>query len=153
MHRIYIENGQFNFIYQLPITIYSTLVSALLNMLLKTLAITEKHFLAMKKENDLKIFMTNTRKAIKLIKIKISIFFIVSFLLMIFLWYFISCFCSIYHNTQLILIEDTLIAFCLSMLYPFGLNLLPGLFRIPALRAAKKDKRILYNLSKLIALV
>ena len=153
MHRIYIENGQFNFIYQLPITIYSTLVSALVNMLLKTLAITEKHFLAMKKENDLKIFMTNTRKAIKLIKIKIAIFFIVSFLLMIFLWYFISCFCSIYHNTQLILIEDTLIAFGLSMLYPFGLNLLPGLFRIPALRAAKKDKRILYNLSKFIALV
>ena len=107
----------------------------------------------MKKENDLKIFMTNTRKAIKLIKIKIAIFFIVSFLLMIFLWYFISCFCSIYHNTQLILIEDTLIAFGLSMLYPFGLNLLPGLFRIPALRAAKKDKRILYNLSKFIALV
>ena len=153
MHRIYIENGQFNFIYQLPVTIYSTLVSAFVNMLLRTLAITEKNFLSMKKENDLKIFMTNTRNVLKAMKTKIVMFFIVSFLLMFFLWYFISCFCSIYHNTQLILIEDTLITFGLSMLYPFGLNLLPGLFRIPALRASKKDKEILYNLSKIIAIV
>ena len=39
------------------------------------------------------------------------------------------------------------------MIYPFGLNLLPGIFRIPALKAVKKDKKCLYKASKLIALI
>ena len=39
------------------------------------------------------------------------------------------------------------------MLYPFGLNIIPGLLRIPALRAEKKDKKSLYNISNIIALI
>jgi len=39
------------------------------------------------------------------------------------------------------------------MLYPFGLNLLPGLFRIPALRAPKKDKKYKYKISRYIAFI
>ena len=72
---------------------------------------------------------------------------------MVFFWYFISCFCAVYKNTQMILIKDTLISFALSMLYPFGLNLIPGLFRIPALRAEKKDQKCLYKASQYIALI
>ena len=72
---------------------------------------------------------------------------------MIFFWYYISCFCSVYKNTQLILIKDTLISFGLSMLYPFGLNLLPGMFRIPALRAVNKNNKYLYQLSGYVALI
>ena len=72
---------------------------------------------------------------------------------MLFFWYFISCFCAVYKNTQMILINDTLISFALSMLYPFGLNLLPGMFRIPALRAIKKDKKCLYKAGSLVALI
>jgi len=69
---------------------------------------------------------------------------------MIFFWYFISCFCAAYKNTQLILIEDTLISFTTSMIYPFGLKLLPGIFRIPALRAPKKDMKYMYKISRLL---
>ena len=72
---------------------------------------------------------------------------------MAFFWYYISCFCAVYSNTQTILFKDTLISFALSMLYPFGLNLLPGIFRIPSLRAEKKDKKCLYSFSQIIALL
>ena len=81
------------------------------------------------------------------------IFFILSSLVMVFFWYFISCFCAVYINTQIILIEDTLISFILSMIYPFGLNLLPGIFRIPSLRAKNKDKNCLYKTGNIIALI
>ena len=53
----------------------------------------------------------------------------------------------------MILIKDTLVSFALSMVYPIGLNLLPGLFRIPALKDKKKDKKYIYKLSGLIALI
>ena len=72
---------------------------------------------------------------------------------MLFFWYFISCFCAVYENTQKILIKDTLVSFALSMVYPFGLNLLPGFFRIPALRDEKADKKCLYKISTYVALI
>ena len=72
---------------------------------------------------------------------------------MSFFWYFISCFCVVYKNTQIILIKDTLLSFGLSMIYPFGLNLIPGIFRIPALKSRNKDKKCLYKLSGIIALI
>ena len=58
-----------------------------------------------------------------------------------------------YRNTQIILIKDTLVSFGLSMLYPFGLNLIPGMMRIPALRAQKKDRKCLYKVSTFVALI
>ena len=36
------------------------------------------------------------------------------------------------------------------MLYPFGLNLFPGFLRIPALRAKKKDKKLLYKINTIM---
>ena len=72
---------------------------------------------------------------------------------MILFSYFISCFCAVYENTQMILIEDTLISFGSSLIYPFGFKLLPGLFRIPALRSKNKNKAWLYKISKLVNLI
>ena len=86
-------------------------------------------------------------------QIKIIIFYIICYLLIFFFWYFISCFCGVYKNIQIVLINDTFISFGMGMIYPFVLNFLPGIFRITALRAKNKDKKILYYISKLIALI
>ena len=85
------------------------------------------------------------------LKIRLIIFFLLIFILMIFFWIFVSCFCSIFINTQIILIEDTLLSFVLSMIYPFGLNLIPPIFRIYALR--NKDKKCVYSIGKIITLI
>ena len=153
MHKIHEDNGAFNIIYQIPQILYSSIVSAIINMILKLLSLSEKDILSLKQEKDLKR-ATNYSKTIQsYIIIKFIIFFILSNILLLFFWYFISCFCAVYTNTQMILIKDTLVSFGLSMIYPFGLNILPGLFRIPALRAKNKDKKCLYKISTLVALI
>ena len=65
-------------------------------------------------------------------------------------WYYITCFCAIYKNTQSHLIKDSLISFLMSLIYPFGLLLLPGIFRRIALKAEKADKNLLYKFSQLL---
>ena len=85
-------------------------------------------------------------------KNKIYFFFILSFIFLIFFWYYLSCFCAVYRNTQIYLIEDTLISFATSLLYPFAIVSLPGLFRIPSLRDANQNKECLYIFSKIIQL-
>ena len=153
MHKIYKNNGIYNVLSQIPQIIYSSLISALINILLKNLSLSESNILKIKKEEDMNAAVQKSKDIQKCIKIKFIIFFIISSILMLFFWYFISCFCAVYNNTQIILFKDTLISFSLSMLYPFGLNLLPGIFRIPSLRAKKKDKQCLYKFSKLIAFI
>ena len=68
-------------------------------------------------------------------------------------WYYITCFCGIYVNTQIHLITDTSISFALTLLYPFGIYLLPGILRIYSLRSKKMDKKYSYKISILLQMI
>ena len=153
MHKVNENNGKFDFIYQIPQILYSSIISAIINMLLKLLSLSEKNILVIKQEKDIIKARKEEKKIKRCIIIKFIIFFLLSNLLLLFFWYFISCFCAVYTNTQKILFKDIIISFALSMIYPFGLNLIPGLFRIPALRDEKHNSKYLYNISGYIALI
>ena len=153
MNKINENKGAFNLLLQIPSILYSTLICAVINFILKKLSISENDFLIIKKEKIYKEAEVKSRIIKSCLMVKLISFFIFSFSLMLFFWYFISCFCAVYKNTQIILIKDTLISFGLSMLYPFGLNLFPGIFRIPALRAKNKNMKYLYQFSGIVALI
>ena len=130
---------------------YSSLICSAFNIIVTSLSLSEKNILSLKTTNK------NRKKQISLVlkclKIKFFFFFLLKFLFLIVFWYYISCFCAVYRNTQIHLIKDTLISFGISMLYPFGLCLFPGIFRIPSLRANKSDKKCLYKFSKILQLI
>ena len=153
MHKIHEDKGSFNILSQIPQILYSSVISAVINMTLKMLSLSEKNLLVLKQEKNIIIAKRQSNKIKKCILIKFISFFIISNILLLFFWYFITCFCAVYTNTQDILIKDTIISFLMSMSYPFGLNLLPGFFRMPALKAKKKNKETLYKISLLIALI
>ena len=151
MHKIYEDNGKFNFIYQIPQIVYSTLISSVINLIVSVLSITEKNILSLKKEN--KNLENKEVILIKFIKIKYALFFIIAYIFLALFWYYISCFCAVYKNTQIHLIKDSVISFGLSLLYPCFLCLIPGIFRIPALKRGEKSKECLYKFSKIIQLI
>ena len=124
-----------------------------INTILKQLSLSENNLLSIKLLKTMNVSYKRSKNVRVYLSMKFIIYFIISFFLIIFYWYFISCFCAVYTNTQIILIEDSLICFGLSMLYPFGICLVPGMFRIPALRAQKKDKICLYKFSQLLSLI
>ena len=149
MHKIYEDEGDFNFIYQIPQILYSTIISAFINIIIKYLSLSEKNIIEIKKEkNDV---IKKSSKILKCLIIKFKIFYIIVFIFLILFWYYLSCFCAVYINTQIHLIKDTLISFGISLLYPFVLNLLPGIFRISSLRS--NNKACLYIISKIIQLI
>ena len=153
MHKIHKNNGEYNIFLQIPQILYSSVISTIINMILKMLSLSEKNILVIKNEKDFHIALKKSKNIERCITIKFIIFFILCNILLIFFWYFIACFCAVYTNTQTILIKDTLISFALSMIYPFGINLVPGIFRIPALRAVNKDKKCMYKISILLSLI
>ena len=151
MHKIYYNNEGHIFVNQIIQIIYSSLICVIVNSLLRLLSLSEKKILEIRDSKNLKEAYAKSKEVKKSISTKYIFFFIISFLLLIFFWYFISCFCIVYNNTQIILIEDTLVSNALSFTYPFGLSLIPGMFRIYALRAKTRDKICLYKISLLIA--
>ena len=151
MNKIYEENGSYNFLFQIPHILYSTLICSGINMIVKSLSLSEKHIVELKREKENILF--KAKKLINCLIIKFALFFGISFIFLSAFWYYLGCFCAVYKNTQGHLIKDSLISFGMSLIYPIFINLLPGLFRIPSLKSVNKDKEFQYKLSQIIQFI
>ena len=150
IHKIYENKGSFNIEYQLPKIIYSSLISIVLNKILNLLALSNDDIIKLKHIKSKNGIDKKKEKLEKILRIKFILFFILGFIHLLFFWYYIAMFGVVYRNTQYHLLKDTLISFGLSLLYPFVVYLLPGMFRIPALSNTKKNNECLYVFSKLL---
>ena len=153
LHKIYEDGGAFDFIYQIPQILYSSLISSLLHSLLKMLSLSERNILEIKREKAISIIDKKSKEITKCLYYKFMIFFIISFIFLLIFWYYVACFCAVYNNTQIYLLKDSIISFALSLFYPIWIYLIPGIFRIPAIRAVKGDRETMYKFSKMIQLI
>ena len=150
MHKIYEDKGAFNLLYQIPQIIYSTIISKIIDSFIKKFALSQDNISGLKQEGS-KINID--RKNIKLLcwlKLKFLFFYIIALFLLVFLWYYITCFCGIYVNTQIHLIKDSIISLITSLVFPFAIYIIPAIFRILSLRVEKPTRKILYNFSGFI---
>ena len=144
MHKIYIDGGKFDLIYQIPQIIYSSIISGVINILIKYLSLSQDSIMDFKHTRGKKNLEKNYKTLLINLKIKFVLFFIVTTLFLTFFWYYISCFCGIYRNTQIHLMKDSVIGFVMSLFDPFWQCLFIGLIRIYAL---KNKKEYLYKFS------
>ena len=151
MHKIYEDQGTFIFIYQIPQILYSKIISAICTVIIKHLALTEQEILNIKQETKSEKLTQAFAKAIRCTLIKCLIFSFCNIVFLFIFWYYLSCFCAVYKNTQVHLINDTLISFGLSLIYPLGINLIPGLLRIPSLKT--ENRECMNKISKVIQLI
>ena len=151
MHKLYLSYGKYDFIQQIPQTIYSTIVSQLIEVFLCYLSLTDKHYYQIKALENQQKFKVIVFQILKCIKLKLIGFFTFTLILFAFYWYFISAFCAIYQNTQKTFIKDSSISFLTGLLYPFALYLFPAVLRIISLKDSKKKRlNFLYKVSDII---
>ena len=144
MHKIYEDEGLFDFIYQLPQMIYSFIISTALANILNLLGLYEENIVEFKK------FKKSKNDEIKLlwkIKSKIISFFIISYLLLFFFWIYLGCFCAVYKNTQIHLLIEVTSSFNISLISPLFIILLTSIFRMLSL---KNKKPILFKFSNFL---
>ena len=146
-HQIYEDKGKYNFLYQITHIIYSTIISRLINTIIKRLSLSQVNIIELKQEKEKKELNMKYKNLMKRIKIKFSYFFIITFLLLGLFLYYITSFCGIYTNTQKHLIKNSIINFAIALIYPFVLYVIPGIFRIPALRPKKLNRKYMYKFS------
>ena len=81
MHKIYVDNGKFNFLFQLPQIIYSSIITVGINTIIRALSLSEKNIIMIKKEN--KFINQIITKVTKCLIIKFSLLFTFVFILLI----------------------------------------------------------------------
>ena len=150
MHKIYKDKGKYDLLFRIPQILYSTFISKLIDTLIKSLSLHQNYIVELKQEIGKNNIKKKYTKILKIIKIKIILFFILSFVILSYFWYYIICFCGIYVNTQIHLIKDTIISLITSLIIPFFINLIPGIFRILALRMKKSSGKYLYKFSSFL---
>ena len=147
LHVIYIDKGRYNFKYFLPKIIYSLIISSIVIVIIKRLFLTQQNILEIKNEENKYKLKGKVLIVLKCIIIKFICFFVFSIFFLILFWYYLSCFCAVYKNTQRYLFKNTFISYLISLIYPFVLWVIPGIFRIPALKGAGE---CFYKISQII---
>ena len=152
MHQIYEDKGSFNFLYQIPQIIYSTILSLFFDFTIKYFSLSEDNVSQIKEEKrkNSKEIYKKWKKLMKTLKIKFALFFIISTIILFLFWFYITCFCGIYKNTQIHLIKDTLLSFITSLLFPFVTAILPGILRMFSLKSKKGNKVYFYKISQFL---
>ena len=144
MHKIYLDYGNYNFIKQLPQMLYSTLVSLIIEILIGILSFTDINIYQIKHMKQVNVDKIDL--IFKRVRIKLILYFIITFLLFLFYWYFISAFCAVYNNTQIIYVKNFVSSFSIGLLYPFIIQFAFALIRIFTLRKNTKVRRVLYKI-------
>ena len=97
MHQIYIDKGMFNFSFQIPQIIYSTIISCVIKLILNQLSLTEKKIVSLKQKAFLNRTeaINETLKVLNKLKKQFIIFFYIkycfSFIILVLFRMFWSC--------------------------------------------------------------
>ena len=148
IHQIYKDQGIYYIKYHLLKIIISFIISHTICFIIKYFSLSERNILKIKYENylDKEKESDKVDELKKCLIIKYIFYFLFSIIFIIFFWYYLSSFCAVYKNSQIYLIINTIICVCISFLYPFIVNLIPGAFRLISLNSKNK---FLFIISKI----
>ena len=144
MHKIYLDYGKYNFIQQIPQIIYSSIVSLIIEILIGILSYTDKNIYEIRQMKEYSSIQL--KKILNSIKLKLIIYFIITFIFFTFYWYLISSFCAVYSNTQIIYLKDFATSFSLGLLYPFAIQLCFAFLRLMTLKKSTKARSFIYKI-------
>ena len=151
MHRKYTANEDFTFVQKLPQLLFTLIVGHIIEVILCYFSITDTAYYEIKALPKTKESQEQILNIIDCVKKKLVSFYVFTFLLFLFYWYFISAFCAVYQNTQVIFLRDSGISFLISFIDPFVIYAFTCLLRAISLSVCCKKKLCcIYKLSDLI---
>ena len=143
LHKLFISNGKIDIISDIYKIGFSALISSLIKNLLLLVAFPENDILEIKKveiEDN-----TKRNKEIQEVKtivmIRCYLYFFSNIIFLCFIWIYISSFFMIFQNTQIYVIQNTLISFGISMVAPFILYFIPTFVKKIAMKGEGSQGR------------
>ena len=110
-------------------TIYSSIISSTLLIILKLICLTHNSVKELRKIKDVGFARKKSVGILKCIKIRVTIYFILSLAFLVIFGFYNLCFCAIFENTQVEIVKSTFTSWFISLLYPFIICFFTSCFR------------------------
>jgi len=150
IHEVYEQKGSYNISYFMKQIIISFIISYIINIFVKYITLSERNISELKSIKNIKNIFYKQTKIQRCLIVKYICYFIISFIFLIFFWYYLSSFCAVYQNSQIYVIKNTFISFIIALIYPFFINLFPGIFRLYSLNDKKNKRSCIYKFSQIL---
>ena len=128
-------------------SIYSSLLSSTLLIMLKLICLTHNSVRVLRKFKDLKYARDKSKCVLRCIKIRVTLYYLLSFAFVGTFGFYVLCFCAIFENTQKQLVKSTFTSWLISLIYPLVICLVTSLFRQLSF---KFKNRILYAIKQIL---
>ena len=153
IHKIYLNEGKYDFAYFIPKISMSFSISHIIYTIIKYIFLSERNLLQIRQQRSVNKAQEVSLAVKRNLVIKYVIFYISGIIFLSFFWMLLSSFGAVYQNTQVVIFENTLICLGIALIYPFFINIIPCIFRIPSLNSESKDQECLYNFSQLLQIL
>ena len=131
-------------------TVYSSLLSTTLLIMLKFICLTHNSVRVLRKFKDIDYARKKSICVLRCIKIRVVIYYVLSFAFLAIFGYYILCFCAIFENTQIELVKSTFTSWLISLIYPLIICLITSIFRALSFKC---NNRILYRIKNLMQML
>ena len=131
-------------------SVYSSILSSTLLIILKMICLTHNTVRALRKIKNVDLAKQKSVCVLRCIKLRIFLYYILSFVFLIIFGFYVLCFCSIFENTQIILVKSTFTSWAISLIYPFAICFITSIFRSWALCCKSKCLYIVKQLLQLL---
>ena len=110
-------------------SVYSSILSSTFLIILKLICLTHNSVRSLRKIKDVKYAKEKSKCVFRCIKLRIFIYYILSFAFILVFGFYVLSFCAIFENTQIVLIKSTFTSWVISLIYPFIIFLIASLIR------------------------
>ena len=150
LHDIFIFKGKIGIFFYIYKIIVITFLSLIIKNILLLLIFTENNVVSIREENETDK-TEKIRNVLTAVTMKCYLFFVFNLFSLIFVWVYLSCFFTIFKNTQIFVIKNTLISFGISLIIPIVLGFIPCSIRMFSLANRESQNRLCqYYLSKIL---
>ena len=128
----------------------SSIFSSIILVLLKFLCLTHSTIRKLKKLKTKEEAENKSKWIIRCIKIRICVYYVLSYIFLLVFGYYVACFCAIFKNTQIDLIISMFTSWGLSLLYPFMIYIATSMTRIIGIRCKCK---FIYRINQILQMI
>ena len=150
LHKIYEIGGKYDFMLFFSKILISFGIAYIITIIIKLIFLSERNISKIRMQSTFNLASKYSYQAKKHLVIKYIIFFIFGLIFLVFFWMLLSAFGAVYQNTQIIIFQNALISFTISLIYPFFFSIIPSIFRITSL---KSKSEYAYKFSKFLQIL
>ena len=150
MRQIYTYKGNTNAAIHVTNIIMSSVCCLIMNFIVRLISLNERDIQKINSENNPDNRTALAEKSRRCLKIKLSVLFVVSAILIGICWYYVAAFCAVFKNSQGHYFINLLVAFIVCNIWPCVTSLIPPIFR---LRGLWNGSKCMYKFSQIIAYI